>query len=315
MRKYRYITWLFSLMMIACSSDDIVDGGNIENSRIELSFLVNNYIKGSFESSTNDTTVNEQTIENLYIFLFSTTNSQDVKSYYISAPAFIGGSLDSSNNKISLSLTQSETGVRDVYIIANCSSALQRELDEVATIEDLQSILQSSDTPWSSTLSTPILMSGNATHNFNSNYQLNNIPLIRALSKVQLNIKLSFSHQDTLISTDSVFQYKYRLINFDKNTYVLKPISKNNDLVSTSAWINWNDQLTSFTLDNNNRVTSLILTTYLNESDDTETAIELCLPYIDGGFLPPPEFGNETYKLQLPAKIERNHWYVYDIEI
>lgn len=132
---------------------------------------------------------------------------------------------------------------------------------------------------------------------------------------MQLNIKLSSLHQDFPISSEGITQYKYKLINFDKSTYVQKPTSKINDLTSLSTWASWNDHITSYTLDNTGKVTRLTLTTYLNESENAQAIIELSLPYVDGGFLPPPEFGDETYKLQLPAKIVRNHWYVYNIEI
>lgn len=317
MKTYLYIICFLSLIMTACSSDDIIDGddGNVDNGRIELSFQITNFVKGSLKPSTETGSADEQTIKNLYIFLFPTASSQILKSYYISAPTFTGGSWNSVDNKVLLNLTQAEAGNRDVYVIANCSPVLEILLSRVSTIEELRLVLQSSDTPWSPTLTVPILMSGNKTHNFNSNYQLNTISLIRALSKVQLNVKLSASHQETPISAEGTTQYKYKLINFEKNTYVLESISKISDLVSLSTWVDWSDQVTSFTLNDSGKVTHLTLITYLNESDNAKTVIELSLPYIDGGFLPPPEFGDETYKLQMPSKIERNHWYVYDIEI
>ncbi len=127
---------------------------------------------------------------------------------------------------------------------------------------------------------------------------------------------MTAKHQGKPLSGEGTTQYKYRLIDFDKNTYVLKQILKTDNLVSSLAWINWNDAITSYTLDGNGKVTNLTLITYLNERDNAGTSIDLSLPYFDGGFLPPPEFGgDETYKLQLPAKIERNNWYVYDVEI
>lgn len=310
MKKNIHIIWFLSLILVACSSDE--DNGG--NGKIELSFQINNFVKGT-KSSTDLGTDDEQKVENLYVFLFPTTSSQTLKSYYISTPTFTGGSWSSTDRKVSLNLTQTEAGSRDVYIVANCSSALKTLLDGVSTITNLQSVLQTNSTPWSATLTTPILMSGNMTHDFNSNYQLTSIPLIRAIAKVQLNITLSANHQGTPLSSEGTAQYKYKFIDFDKNTYVLKPSSKTDALVSSSTWINWNDAVTSYTLDGSGNVTNLTLTTYLNERDNSGTAIELSLPYFDGGFLPPPEFGDETYKSQLPAQIERNHWYVIDVEI
>ncbi|MFT4223863.1 fimbrial protein [Dysgonomonas sp.] len=315
MKIYIYIIGLLGLFLTACSGDNDPVGESANNENIVLSFQVNSFVKGTIKAATDNGSIAEQTIENLYVFLFPTSGTQTFKSYYISSASFSGGSWSNTDNKVLLNLTQAEAGNRDVYIVANCSD-IKATLDGVTTVAGLQLVLQSSNTPWSETLATPILMSGNKSHNFNSNYQLSSIPLVRAVAKVQLNVKLSVPHQGTpLSSEDNNAQYRYKLINFDKNTYVLKPTSKPDVLVSSSAWVNWNDAVTSYTLDGSGNVIILTLTTYLNERDNAGTAIELSLPYFDGGLLPPPEFGEETYKLQLPAKIERNNWYVYDVEI
>lgn len=314
MKIYIYIIGFLSLLFTGCSGDDDPVAGSADNEKITLSFQVNSFVKGSMKATTDNGSVAEQTIDNLYVFLFPTSGTQTFKSYYISSATFPSGSWSNADRKVLLNLTQSEAGSREVYIIANCSS-IKTSLDGVSTVTGLQSILQSNSTPWSTTLTTPILMSGNKAHDFNTNYQLNNVTLIRAIAKVQLNISLTAKHQGKPLSGEGITQYKYRLIDFDKNTYVLKPTSKPDNLTSSSAWVSWNDAITSYTLDSSGKVISLTLTTYLNERDNTGASIELSLPYFDGGFLPPPEFGDETYKLQLPAKIERNNWYVYDVEV
>lgn len=313
MKIYIYLIGFLSLFLTACSGDDDSVGGNANNEKIALSFQINSFVKGTLKATTNDGSAAEQAIENLYVFLFPTSGTQTFKSYYISSASFSGGSWNNTDNKVLLNLTQAEAGSRDVYVVANCTG-IKTSLDGVSTVTGLQSVLQSNSTPWSATLTTPILMSGNKTHDFNSNYQLSSIPLIRAIAKVQLNVTLTSAHQGTPLSGEGTAQYKYKLIDFDKNTYVLKPTSKTDNLISSSSWINWNDAVTSYTLDTG-KVTGLTLITYLNERDNAGTAIELSLPYLDGGFLPPPEFGDEIYKLQLPARIERNNWYVYDVEI
>lgn len=316
MKKYIAVIVFFSLLLTACSSDDDSVGGTVDNKKIEISFQVTGFVRGTLKAATDNGSAAEQSIDNLYVFLFPTTGSQTFKSYYISSASFSGGSWSSTDNKVSLNLTQAEAGSRNVYIVANCSN-LKTQLDGVTSLEGLKLVLQSNDTPWSSTLTTPILMSGNKTHDFNSNYQLGNIALIRAIAKIQMNVTLKAEHQGTPLSSAGTAQYKYRLIDFDKNTYVLKPVPKVDNLVGSPAWMTWNDAVTSYTLatDGSGKVIGLRLSTYLNERDNAGTAIELSLPYFDGGFLPPPEFGNETYKLSLPATIERNHWYIYDIEI
>ena len=236
MKIYIYIIGFLSLLFTGCSGDDNPVAGSTDNEKIILSFQINSFVKGSLKAATDNGSAAEQTIDNLYVFLFPTSGAQTFKSYYIPSASFSGGS-------------------------------------------------------W------------------------NSIPLIRAVAKVQLNISLTAKHQEKPLSGEGTTRYKYRLIDFDKNTYVLKQILKTDNLVSSLAWINWNDAITSYTLDGNGKVTNLTLITYLNERDNAGTSIELSLPYFDGGFLPPPEFGDETYKLQLPAKIERNNWYVYDVEI
>jgi hypothetical protein len=122
-------------------------------------------------------------------------------------------------------------------------------------------------------------MSGNKTHDFNTNYQLNNVSLVRALAKVQLNVKLSVQHYSIPV-VDGKAQYSYKYIDFDKNTYVFKPSTKTDNLVSSNDWTAWSatGSVSSYTLDQGN-VTNLTLTTYINERDNASSAIEIKLPY------------------------------------
>lgn len=312
MKRIVYISLLLSLFFVACSNEETTDTA-LENNKIELSFSIDNYITKQTKA-VDAGTVEEQRIDDLYLFLFPSTGSQTLKKYYINTSTFTGGSWNSSNSKVSLNLTQAEAGNRQVYIIANCSS-IKSDLDAVVSLTGLQSVLKETSLPWSDNITTPILMSGNKTHDFNSNFQLNNIPLIRAVAKVQLNVKLSAEHQSSPLF-NSIAQYNYKFIDFDKNTYALKQASKSDNLVSSSDWVAWqaNGTVSSYNLENG-KVTELIVTTYINERDNAGSAIEISIPYLGAGPLPPPEFGNETYKLLLPAKIERNHWYIYDMEI
>lgn len=211
MKIYIYIIGFLSLLFTGCSGDDDPVAGSMDNEKIILSFQINSFVKGSMKAATDNGSAAEQTIDNLYVFLFPTSGTQTFKSYYISSATFTGGSWSNADRKILLDLTQSEAGSRDVYIIANCSG-IKTSLDGVSTVTGLQSVLQSNSTPWSTTLTTPILMSGNKTHNFNSNYQLSSIPLIRAIAKVQLNISLTAKHQRKPLSGEGTTQYKYRCI-------------------------------------------------------------------------------------------------------
>ena len=281
------------------------------NNKIELSFDIESYVQNSTRA-THPGTDAERAIMDFYLFLFPTQPAQTLLKYYITPmPSFPGGIW--SGNKISLDRTQTEAGQRDVYLVANCS-AIKDTLDGVGTVDELLEVLVSTAAPWYAAIDTPLLMSGNATHDFMANYQLNHIALTRTVAKVQLNIFLSGEHQDTPLSGGEA-QYNYRYIDFDKNTYLFKPSVKTDD-PATSVWTAWDaaGENATYTL-SGGKVVELTLTTYLNERDNAGSAIEIRIPYLGGGPLPPPEFGDEAYKLLLPAKIERNHWYIYDVEI
>jgi hypothetical protein len=346
MRTDRLIILLLtSLILGACSSDDSVDGGGAGNSKkIELSFSVPGYTMNvtdgrntSETSATRATTVTGSSAENeitdLYVFLFPTSTDQTLKKYAVSSASFTGGTWSTSDNKVDLDLTQAEAGQRDVYIVANCAD-LKSQLDEVTTVEGLQNVLRNTAMPWSDNIQAPILMTGNATHDFIQDSQLDQISLTRAIAKIELNVTLSSPFQTVPTITDGKLdQYKYRFVNFDQNTYVIKPSEKTATFASSSdnAWPNtddwslWGASLngsstsdtgTGYTLSTTGGVvTALKIITYINESDVSGSAIEIELPRTDEGPLPPPEFGPEWYKLPLPDKIVRNTWYTYNIDL
>lgn len=314
MKKSIYIVWFLSLIFVSCSSDE--DPVSPENDRIELSFQINSFVKPTLKLSTTDLgSEDEQKINDLYVFLFPTSDSQNLRKYYIQTPTFSDGSWSSSEGKVLLNITQAEAGTRNVYIVANCSG-LKEKLDEVKLLSDLQNVFQTNETPWSTNLKAPILMSGNKIHDFKSDYQLDGIALVRTIAKIELNITLAEAHWNSPLSEEGKAQYKYKFIDFDKNTYVLSPEVKSDNPVSSIDWSDWDNTgtITHYKTNNEGKVTGLTIVTYLNERDNSSSAVEISLPY-KGGFLPPPEFGDETYKLQLPLEIERNHWYKYDIHI
>lgn len=305
---------LFALLLVpACSDETVIIQ---DDDKIELAFVVTEFSRSRAPELG---TTGERQIDNLYLFLFPTDVSQTLVKYYVDMPAFSGGSWNSTTNKITLEKAQAEIRNREVYLVANCSG-IKTALDAVNTLADLQSVLLEQATPWSPAITTPLLMSGRATHNFMTDYRLDNISLERAVAKLQINIALKTDHQGLLTITDGssavLPQYQYRILNFDKNMYVLKPSTKTDNLASTS-WIPWQSTpaITSYTTDGSGKVNSLTLTTYLNERDVAGATIEISLPYTPSGSLPPPEFGDEIYKLQLPATITRNTLYIYDIEI
>ena len=309
MRKVNYIYLILftALLFVACSSDDVPGGSN---DRVELSYAISNYdISGTTTRATDVGSPAEQQIDNLYLFLFDMTGANSI-TYYVDN-SFSDGTWNKAGENITLKLTQAEAGERQVYIVANVSTALKTLLDGVSTLTQLQAVTAStSNTPWSTTLNAPILMSGSATHNFVTNRILSSVPLTRALAKIELNVTLPAKHQDADAS-----HYKYNFIDFDKNTYVLKPTAKTDELV-TSGWQAWQaaSTVSSYTL-TGGKVANLKVITYINERDNPGSYIDIQLPYNPGGPLPPPEFGGDTFKLPLPSKIERNYWYKFDITL
>lgn len=310
MRKVNYIYLiLFSaLFFAACSSDDVPEKGN---DRVELSYAISNFdISGTTTRATDVGSPAEQQINNLYLFLFDMNGANPIK-YFANSATFTNGEWSATEGKVTLKLTQAEAGNRQVYIVANVSTALKTLLDGVSTLTRLQAVIAStSNTPWSTTLNAPILMSGSATHNFVTNRILSSVTLIRALAKIELNITLPAKHQDADAS-----HYKYNFIDFDKNTYVLKPAAKPADL-ATSGWQPWQESsdVSSYTTLATGEVATLKVITYINERDNAGSYIDIQLPY-NAGPLPPPEFGDETFKLPLPSEIKRNHWYKFDITL
>lgn len=310
MRKANYIFLILfpTLFFAACSSDDVPEKAN---DTIALFYSISNFdMNGATTRATDVGTVAEQQIDNLYLLMFDIRGANPIKYYIDNSFAAASGTWTKATGKINLKLTQSEAGNRQVYLVANTSTALKTTLDGVATLAGLQSAMESTTTPWSPNLSAPILMSGNSTHNFNTNHILNNVPLVRAFAKVELNVILPTKHQDADHS-----HYRYNFIDFDKNTYVLKPTTKTDDLV-TSDWLNWQaaSDVSSYKKGNDDKVNSLKVVTYINERDNAGSYINIQLPY-NAGPLPPPEFGDEEFKLPLPDKIERNHWYKFDVTL
>ena len=332
MRKLLNIALLATLIFVACTSEDISLDKQDDKS-IEIFLSVSNYqISNASSRSTRSIHAGsneEKEVENLYLFLFDTNGS--VEKYNVTGTSFSGGTWSVEEGKITLNLTQITAAIRDVYIVANYPSSLQGALDGVTTVSELLTVAHNQGTPWSPDLGTPILMTGNVNgHNFISNRQLNNVPLTRAVAKLELNIKLTAERQSTPTieqgvpgsgNTSTVHQYGYQFVDFDKNTYAYKQTQKVDDLESFANMVNFTetDDVAKYIL-TGDVVTGLTLITYLNERDshngvNPRSSVELRLPYNSGGPLPPPEFGDEIYKLQLPTIIERNTWYVYDIEI
>lgn len=336
MKKY-YNIFLFALaaiLLVSCSSNDIPGDENPDKPNpketIEIGLSFKNYTihktstKSAEVRATDEKIAEaEQEVKNFYLFLFDSSGANAVK-YYINSDKFTGGSWSNSDKKVTLNMPQAEAGERQVYIVANCSD-IQTALSSVTTVSQLKDVIKTTAQPWSDNLDTPILMVGNKTHDFITGGRvLSSIALERALAKIELNIDLeeSFQSKITIDENDLVPEYQYRFVNFDKETYVVKPEEgKDEDDLATSDWLNWP---ASGVTAPSGVATKLKLSTYLNErftnvkgADDKYNGahIEIRMNYHDGGLLPPPEFGFETYTFPTFDKVERNHKYVFDAEV
>lgn len=306
MKKLIYITLYLGIFFVSCSNEEVSIQKNSD--KIELSFSINDFVReGITTRATSPASEVEKQVDNLYAFLFDPADVKLPIKYYTGDA--VGGSWSETEKKVTINQKQSDVGNRNVYVVANCAD-IKTELDGVTTVAGLQSVLRTTGQPWSSNIATPLLLVGNRTYDFNTGYQLNNIPLERAVAKLQLNITLKTAAHQSAPTVNGDAQYKYKYVGFDQRTYVVKPVTKPDYPVS-SGRIDW---LPAGQTIEDGVVRGLSLTTYLNERDAAGATVEVSLPY-NGGFLPPPEFGDDTYRLVLPQQIVRNTWYVYDIEI
>lgn len=314
MNKITYIFLFATLLFAACSADDIPHGAD-KDKHIELRLAIKGFEGKSVTRAEITGTTEENQIDNLCLFIESGSNFY--KYYIANATAdatFTGGSWNKAESKILLGLTTADVTTSDnVYIVANAGDLT----GSITSVADLQNKKVETANPWSENIVAPLIMSGSMTgHNFTTTPILNAVSLYRAVAKVEFEITLSEQYQSTPTVTNPhtsevIDQYKYQLLNFDKQTYLLKPTAKPNDL-TYSAWEKWSaafgDKLSAYTL-TSGKVTKLSLVTYLNERDNGDaTTLMLQLPFWDAG-MPPPQFLEEGYPVKLPTVIERNHYY------
>ena len=347
--KYIYLLLISAILFAACSKDDVPGGIEVSDDEIAISYSLKKYVQvvtngNSTKSASETRNINieagdEENIDNLYILMVNSGWS-DIKRFYTTSSNFAEGTWNADGESVTIKMTQSEAGQRDVYVIANVSDALKAVLDLVNDVDGLKNALETKATPWSgasagNNLKHPILMSGNKPHNFVTQGRvLSSVELIRAFAKVELNVKLPAKHQaaPTYSSDGGVTElpnYQYNFVDFDKRTYVLENTNKPDDQKASTGnsadtpatWVPFDadgttDHVSSYEVDEvSGLVTNLKIVTYINEKTNANSYIEIQLPYKDGGFLPPPEFGPETFILPRQGEIKRNHWYKYDVDL
>lgn len=331
-KKVLYITLSLVLFLVSCSKE-ISPSPREGDRQIEISFSVDNFFYGKTSTrATHEGSEAEREIGNLYLFLFDNTGANPFK-YYIDNSIFSGGTWNAADKTIKLDKTQTEAGSRKVYIVANIDAAMKSELASTNTVSDFENVLKTTQKPWSPDLGNSLLMFGSKNHNFIDQHILNSVPLERAVAKIEINVKLRAEFQIVPeVPGGNLTEYRYRYVNFDKNTYIVKPNDKPDNLINSTnsvwpdleGWTPWGASLNGnpkpdtgagYTSGNDGMITGLKLITYVNERDNPGASIEIALQRVDGGMLPPPEFGPELYRLPLSDKIQRNYWYQYDIEI
>ena len=318
MKKILYIYLFASLLLAACSSEDVPSAPSNPNQdkQIELRLDVKDFVGETKTRFTADPT--EYDINDLYLFIETSTHWY---SYYIAGPTFSGGVWDENNNEIRLALTPGTAGTADVYVVANAGPGTLSGVNSAAV---LKAYALDEVKPWSAHIDVPLIMSGKKmAHDFNSTPVLNAVQLTRAVAKVEIEVELSLQHQEfpTITNpydaTDVRDQYKYELLNFDKNTYLFEQSSKTDDLAhqTWTAWApNYDDALSAYDL-SGGKVTTLKFTTYLNERDSgAATTINVALPLADTG-TPPPQFEDEWLPIELPVTLKRNHYYKVKVQM
>lgn len=251
----------------------------------------------------------EKEIQNLYLFLFSSDPNQ-VKRFYLQDPIGSGVGFEGQSGNIKLYLSPTETGVRDVYLVANCAD-LVSQLNTVKTAVELQAVLRPNTATalWETT--TPLLMSGKSlAHDFTTTPTLNNVTLTRAVAKLQIDVTLENAAHQSATLADYAYQFK----NFGAKTHVLENEGDQPNSVSQTEWSAFdaaNTAIWDIVTDGvTNKVQSFKLTTYINEYNSGPNAsIQFKLPY--NPVMPPPYFMDEVYTIQLPSVVERNTLYHY----
>ena len=264
-------------------------------------------------------TATEKTINNLYIFLFPQdggvikqyieTSTASNSEYALITGAETGVKL--------LTVTQSQAGTSDVYIVANCSD-IKSSLDGVSSAADLNNVLHTITMPGEIVANNLLMVGKSSTaYNFITDHQLKTIPLTRAMARIDVELTLGSEYQS---STPS--EYGYRCIDFGSELWLVEKADpqETEKVVSTvsSPVVVWNEVTTYPATGTISKISfSVYLNEYNNTGDTTApiASIEIKLPLNDtGGPLPPPEFGGDLYRFYLPAEVKRNRVYQYTLE-
>lgn len=311
MKKYLKIVSLLFVAIVAYSCGNEVDTPSSNNIEINLSSTAMRVVDMSMNvtpvraTAAAATPEQEQQIDNVYVFMFSTT-APVIKFYTESLTQVTYNGVtgtwtkndDKKSGKVVLQVSPAVAGARKVYVVANCAD-IKSDLDAVTTEAGLKEKLRTLATPW--TAETPLLMEGSADKTFTlTDTKLETVELTRAVAKVSINVSMG----DDLHKGGAAEQYTYQYFKFGTKTYVCaNPTQQANTADMPSAAV-IPDFTTTYTAN---------FAFYLNEYAATvadKPYVELKMPLINGS-MPPPEFKPDTYTIKMPATVERNTHYVY----
>lgn len=309
MKKYLKIVSVLFVAMVAYSCGSEVDTPSSNSIEIGLSSTAMKVVDMSMNGTPLRATAalatpeQEQQIDNVYVFMFSSTAGTPAIKYYS------GGSTSNTatgtwtpategKGKVVLQVSPAIAGTRDVYVVANCAN-IKSSLDGVSDKAGLEAVLRTSTAPW--TMETPLLMEGFANKTFTlTDTKLQTVQLSRAVAKVSINVSMG----DDLHKGGAAAQYTYQYFKFGTKTYVCANPTQQTNTANMPSALTIPDFTTAYTAK---------FVFYLNEyaaSVTDKPYVELKMPLINGS-MPPPEFKPDTYTVKMPATVERNTHYVY----
>lgn len=321
--KKQYILPLLIALLLAGGCEKNSLPAEVEK-QIEIDFAVANSVvqpmpRGAQTRGAETPTDMEKTINDLYIFLFPQSGGV-IKQYIetsISSNSEYALITGTETGVRLLTLTQSQVGTSDVYIVANCSD-IKSSLDGVSSAADLDNVLHTITLP-EEIVADNLLMVGKSitAHNFIADHQLRTISLTRAMARIDVEVTLGSEYQSNTAS-----DYGYRCIDFGSELWLLEKADpqETDKVVSTesSPEVVWN-QVTTYPA--TGTISKISFSVYLNEYNNNGNAtapvasVEIKMPYNNsGGILPPPEFGDDLFRFNLPAEVKRNTVYQYSLE-
>lgn len=352
--KYNIITaslWIMLLALVQCTSDIESREAKIPEKAIGISLQISDMkvvdITAGTRSaetptrSTEQGVGNENTIGNVYIYLFAADGNS-----VLSGSPFKFYAADNTDptqwadaNTVIIRKTPQEAASRLVYVVANVdesNTAFAAALNGATTVTQLKNVVKTAPV----SVPAPFLMEGHtaAAHNFAANRRAD-VTLYRAIAKLEFTLDIS-----RLPQLDATHANAYKLMQFGNRTWVIE-LPRVQDLAHTTGspdWIPLNGTLTfsayvneyAHTLSDGNKTPYVLvnLPYKLIVQQGTQTGQNPGLPPPEADpdnpvssqnivLLPPPEFEPDAarqhnyYRVYMPVELKRNHLYRYKMTV